>query len=430
MNYIFSLPSNKLFGLCIALAWAVQAGAEPAGLGQASGFAGHVKYRFNYQRFPDDSVYHQALGSGALDQYLETRLRFSSKQQQWDFKADYQFIAIHADTLQLAQDWPGSALPVDSVISDDLRWWNLTHRSGQGERTATVHRLDRLSVGYTTEHSAWRFGRQAISWGNGMLFTPMDVFNPFDPAAVDKDYKTGDDMLYGQYLFGSGADLQGVAVVRRDPDSGEVGANQASAAVKYHGFLGTGEFDLLAAKHYGERIVAVGGNVDLGGAVLRGDLTWTATDTDEVLSAVASLSYSWTWGGHNISGLLEYYHSGFGQPDSDYSADALARNTDLLTRLQRGELYTLSRNYLGASATAELTPLLLLTPVLFLNIDDPSALAQVVMQYGLAQNWDLLCALSLPIGPNGSEYGGIPAPIEGYYLSTDPGLFAQLAWYF
>ena len=52
------------------------------------------------------------------------------------------------------------------------------------------------------------------------------------------------------------------------------------------------------------------------------------------------------------------------------------------------------------------------------------------MQYGLAQNWDLLCALSLPIGPNGSEYGGIPAPIEGYYLSTDPGLFAQLAWYF
>lgn len=430
MKYIFILSCYRLVGLCIALAWAVPTAADLAVAGEASGFAGHIKYRFDYQRYPDDSIYHEALGSSALDQYVEARLRFSSKHRQWDFKADYQFIAIHADTLQLAQHWPGPALPVGGVISDALRWWNLTHRSGEGNRTAMVHRLDRLSVGYTTERSAWRLGRQAISWGNGMLFTPMDVFNPFDPAAVDKEYKTGDDMLYGQYLFGSGADLQGVVVVRRDPDSGEVAANQSSAAVKYHGFLGASEFDLLAAKHYGDRIVAVGGNVGLGGAVLRGDLTWTGTDTDEVLSAVASVSYSWTWGGRNISGLLEYYHSGFGQPDADYSTDALTRNTDLLARLQRGELYTLSRNYLGASATAELTPLLLLTPALFLNIDDPSALAQIVLQYGLAQDWDLLCALNLPIGPNGSEYGGIPTPIEGHYLSTDLSLFAQLAWYF
>ncbi len=144
-----------------------------------------------------------------------------------------------------------------------------------------MHRLDRLSVGFTTERSAWRFGRQAISWGNGMVFTPMDVFNPFDPAAVDKEYKTGDDMLYGQYGFDNGNDLQGVAVVRRDPVTGQVEQDQSSLAFKYHGFLGMNEYDLLAAEHYGDRILGLGGNVALGGAVWRGDLTWTRTDRDD-----------------------------------------------------------------------------------------------------------------------------------------------------
>ena len=178
------------------------------------------------------------LGSSAVDNTLETRLKLSARRDRWDFNADYQFIAIHADTLQLAESLPDSTLPINKVISDDRRWWNLTWSFGGDDKTAIVHRLDRLNVGYTTEHTVWRFGRQAISWGNGMVFTPMDVFNPFDPAAVDKEYKTGDDMLYGQYLFNSGNDLQGVAVVRRNPRTGDVESDQSSLAFKYHGFPG------------------------------------------------------------------------------------------------------------------------------------------------------------------------------------------------
>jgi hypothetical protein len=396
----------------------------------ANALSGHVKYRVNYQSFPADSLYRETLGSAALDQYLETRLKFAASRERWDIKADYQFIGIHADSLPLATGLTGSSMPVDRVISDDRRWWDLTYRSDHGQRSAVVHRLDRLNVGYTTQRSVWRFGRQAISWGNGMIFTPMDVFNPFDPAAVDKEYKTGDDMLYGQYLLRGGADLQGVAVVRRDPVSGKVESDQSSAALKYHGFLARGEFDLLAADHYGDMILGLGGNVGLGGAILRGDLTWTSTDRDETFAAVTSLSYSWTWGGRNVSGVLEYYYNGFGQAESAYSPADLAANPELLVRLQRGELYTLARNYLGASVTLELTPLVLLVPALFINLDDPSALVQVALQYGLSQDVDLLCAINLPLGPNGTEYGGIPAPVEGYYLSTDAGLFAQLAWYF
>jgi hypothetical protein len=41
-----------------------------------------------------------------------------------------------------------------------------------------------------------------------------------------------------------------------------------------------------------------------------------------------------------------------------------------------------------------------------------------------------LGSLNLPLGPNGSEFGGIETTIPNRYLSTDVGVFAQFAWYF
>jgi len=392
--------------------------------------SGHLKVQLNVQTYPSESLFQEVVGSTAIDSNLEARARYSAVGQVWDFKADYQFITLYADSLRLAQNLPGTAYPVRSVISDDRRWLNLTYSFGDDNKTAIIQRLDRLNAGFTTEHTAWRFGRQAISWGNGMVFTPMDIFNPFDPAAVDKEYKTGDDMFYGQILFDGGSDLQAVAVVRRDPINGKVESDQSSLAFKYHGFLGMKEFDLLAAEHYGDQVLGLGGIVALGGAIWRGDLTWTKTDIESVVSLATSLSYSWNWGGKNISGLLEYYYGGFGQKDGDYALVDLARNPDLVRRIERGELFTLARNYLSASAGVEMTPLVMVTPNLFINLDDPSALAQLVVNYNWKQDIQLLAALNFPIGPDGSEYGGIAAPVEGLYFSTGPSLFTQFAWYF
>jgi hypothetical protein len=393
-------------------------------------FGGHLKYQFIYSTYPDNSAFHQALGGSSLGNNLEARLKFSAYRDHWDFKADYQFIAVHGDTLELARNFPGAALLTGNVISDDRRWWDLTHTIENEGKRFVAQRLDRLNIAYTGEHMVWRFGRQAISWGNGMIFSPMDIFNPFDPAAVDKEYKTGDDMLYGQYLFNNGNDLQGVAVVRRDLRTGNVESDQSSLAFKYHGFLGMNEYDLLAAEHFGDQILGLGGIVNIGGAVGRGDLTWTGTGEESVFSLAASISYSWAWGGKNISGVLEYYHNGFGQKNGAYSPVDLAQNPELLKRLARGELFTLARDYLALSASIEVSPLFMLIPNFFVNLEDPSSLVQVVAQYDWKQNLQILAAVNIPVGPDGSEYGGIEAPLEGQYFSTGPGLFAQLAWYY
>ncbi len=394
---------------------------------------GHLKYRFQYASYPSDSFTNLLAGSSTVDNVLAFRYHLGVRHKGWDAQADYQFQVLYGDTIEFSRDIPDLPLIPDRLPNDDHRLFDLTHAITDVDKRAALHRLDRLSVGYTTDHTVIRFGRQAISWGNGMVFTPMDFFNPFDPAAIDKEYKTGDDMLYGQYLQSNGNDLQGVWVIRRD-DYGDVTSEVDSIALKYHGFVSDVEYDILAARHFDDMILGGGAIFSLGGGVLRGDLMLTATDDDTVFSGVASYSYSWTWWNKNISGLAEVFYSGFGQPNGDYSPESLAENEDLIERIARGELFTLGREYLALSAMIEMNPLWMLTPNAFINLSDGSALVQVVSQHDIAQDWQILLAANLPIGSRGTEYGGIETGIEvggePTYLSTNWSFTFQLAWYF
>ena len=215
----------------------------------------------------------------------------------------------------------------------------------------------------------------------------------------------------------------------RNPLDGEVEREQATIAAKYHGLVGGAEYDLLIAQHYDDVVLGLGGTYSPGGAVLRGDLVVTDTDTDTYVQLVANWSYSWTWRGRNMSGALEYHFNGFGQHDGRYDPASLAGNPDLLARLVRGETFTLGRNYLAGSVLIEMSPLWTLTPTVLANIGDPSALLQVVTSRSLSDNVTFLGSLNLPVGPKGSEFGGIESGGD-LYLSTGPGIFAQLAWYF
>ncbi|MCG6937634.1 MAG: hypothetical protein LJE83_05605 [Gammaproteobacteria bacterium] len=424
-----------LFIFTCLLHAAIAAGADS----NTAGFkGGHAKYQFLLNTFPEDSLFRDYVDTPAVDHNGDLRLKFGWQTDSLSLNIDYQIIAQHGDSLNLTNSLPGAVIFIKPVPDDYYRLFDLTHVISQDDNSVVVHRLDRLYVDMTSRNMVARFGRQAVSWGNGLIYTPMDFFNPFDPAAVDKEYKTGDDMLYGQYLRQNGDDLQAVWVIRRDIN-GDVSSTVDSIAAKYHGFAGSSannsEFDLLLAEHYDDYIIGIGGLTDIGTALWRGDITLTRTsnplaESDNVFSLVTSLSWSWVSWGHNVSGIAEYFYNGFGISDGDYSPAALAANPELVERIVRGELFTLGRHYLALSATIELNPLWLLTPNVFINASDGSLLAQLVSTYDLKQNWQLLVALGIPAGAAGTEYGGIDTGMAGKQLSTGPSLFAQLAWYF
>ncbi len=385
----FWMPQLRiLFLLLCAVLLPVQASTNYS-------YQGHGKYQGLLTDEADETE---------LDQGAEFRLNLSARQSNWSLQADYQLLAQHGEAMAL--------------VNDEHRLFDLTSIVHTGQQSQVAHRLDRLLLSYSAPKAVFRLGRQAVSWGNGLVYTPMDFFNPFDPAALDKEYKTGDDMLYSQYSFDDGSDLQAVWVGRRD-DGGNRSQQVASLALKYHLFLNDYEIDLLAARHFDQTIVGLGGLTSIGGSIWRGDIVGTETDWQTYVSAILNASYSWISWGKNMSGFVELYRNGFGIDNGDYSLSSLSANDELLNRIKRGELFTLGKHYLSVSATIELTPLWLLTSTLFNNLDDESNLLQFVSQHNLAQNQQLLIAVSLADGKAGSEYGEV-----------DGSLFAQLAWFF
>jgi len=392
---------------------------------------GHFKYRLTGFSNPRSSVFNDVTGDSTTDHAANIRLNLGWRGGNWGGRADYQLIGLKGDAFDIARSVPREGILFASrAPTDKRRLFDLTSVITDGNDYAVVQRLDRLWLSHTGEDTAVRIGRQAISWGNGLIYTPMDFFNPFDPAAVDREYKPGDDMIYGQYALDDGDDVQGVFVFRRSLDTGKVEADKGSMAFKYHGLETTSEFDLLLAQHFGDTLAAAGGNLELGGSVWRGDAVATRTDGDTVLQLVTSVSRSWPAMGKNVSGVVEYFFNGFGQSNGNYSPQDLATNPDLVKRVARGELFTLARHYIAVTASVEMTPLLMVTPGLFLNISDGSALFQTVLQHDLRQDLVLLGSLNIPVGPEGTEFGGVESGQQGRYLSTGPGIFVQLAAYF
>ncbi len=356
--------------------------------GNSYGFGGHSKLRLVAQSYPNDSLFRDVIGANSVDGAGELRLEFSAKRDKWSLHADYQLIAINSDFL-------AAGLP-----EDESRLFDLTSILDDSDKNALLHRLDRFWVGYAGEKTVVRFGRQALSWGNGLLYAPMDLVNPFDPATIDTEYKAGDDMLYMQYLRDSGDDIQAAVVFRRNAVTGDVESDEGTIALKYHGFAGENEFDVLVAESYGNTIVGAGYAQSVGGAIWRGDVVVTESSDDTYVEVVTNLSYSWVLGAKNMSGAVEYYYDGF------------------------------DRHYVAGSLTIEMSPLWMLTPTVLSNVNDPSGLLQVVTQYSLSDNMTFLGSLNIPLGANATEFGGPESGVPGRYLSTDAGVFAQLAWYF
>ena len=60
---------------------------------------------------------------------------------------------------------------------------------------------------------------------------------------------------------------------------------------------------------------------------------------------------------------------------------------------------------------------------------DPSALFQLVFNNDLREDLLLWSAINLPVGANGTEFGGAATEIPGLYLSSGPSASVQLVWY-
>jgi hypothetical protein len=401
-------------------------------------WGGYLKAR-GTASWPSSETLYDLVGRGTyLDGSLEGRLKselffgdFAS------FETHYEMVLAGGETWkknsQLARIFPGLAAQGFIGIripEDDRRLVDLTSVITENDDLVLYHRIDRLALTLKPEWGVVRVGRQAVTWGNGLIFNPMDLFNPFSPTDIERDYKIGDDMVSVQAPLGGTGNLQFLYVPRRNPDTHHLSWESSSLAAKYHFAVAGTEFDLMAARHYSDYVFGVGSVGYLGDAAWRIDLTWTVLDSggpsSDYLSLVANMDYSWTWFEKNFYGLVEFFYSGIGE--DDYRAALL--NPDILERLDRGELYTLGRTYLAASVTMEVHPLVNVILSAITNLHDPSGVLQPRVTYDLTQNTRLTAGGSLFWGSPGSEFGGVKIPGTGFTARGADSAYLWLSWYF
>jgi len=295
--------------------------------------------------------------------------------------------------------------------------------------TALAYKIDRLWLSYTSQDFVIRAGRQALTWGTGLVFRPGDIIAPFAPNAVDRAFKPGVEMLYGQYLFENGADLEAVFVPRRKVAGGAFEFNSSTIALRSSMLLGDLDGAIMLARDRGDTVLDLSLGGPLGGAAWNAEIgQWFLNDGSLATTFLANISNSGTFAGKNITYFAEYFHNGFGV-NPGTPLDALPMS--LSARLSSGQLFNAGRDFLALGGQISLTPDITLSPSVIASLNDASVFAAAQAQWSLSDNAELTFSASTGFGNKGSEFGGRETtPGSGIYQRPASNLSLKFTQYF
>ncbi len=362
---------------------------------------------------PEDDLQRAIDGSPSRDGSLDLRSMFEHQSGAWRLVAEHDAIYQFGDSLTAAAAPQGM---LDQTPTDDeRRLLDLTWTLGDGDDYRVYHRFDRLAAEYRRSDWGLTIGRQAVSWGSGLVFQPLDLYSPFAPTTVDRDYKPGDDVVILDRLNAGGSDLQLLTVWRRD-ERGHRDVDESSLGGKFHVFHGDLDIETMIGRHYTDTVYGVSLRMPLGTALMRTD--WLLTDLDggaTKLSGIVNVDYSFDAFGKSWYVFGEYFRNGFGVSGEPLDVSSLP--PALLVRLSRGEVFSLMKDYFAVGAQLQWHPLITQSATVIMNLHDGSTLWQTTLSYDASDEARLQAGVVLPVGDRGEEFGEIELPPIGQFTT-------------
>jgi hypothetical protein len=143
------------------------------------------------------------------------------------------------------------------------------------------------------------------------------------------------------------------------------------------------------------------------GIGLRGELAYFAAyDDTDFAQVVVGSEYRFT---NNFYLSAEYFYNGFGTPHTSRYLSKI-----LSDRILEGDLYNISRHYLGVLGSYEITPLFTVSLATIVNLLDGSTLIDPTVIYSLSDNAELVAGMVIGVGEEPrlpelkSEFGTYP----------------------
>ncbi len=263
------------------------------------------------------------------------------------------------------------------------------------------HRLYRAALTLTRGKVDLKLGRQRIAWGTGRFWSPLDILNPVNPLAVEREERVGVDAALLETKLGP---LSRTSLVYAPaPDRG-----RASRALQWHGNAAGVDVSLVAGRLRGLDVVGMDAASQIGDAGVRGEAARLKTGGGAGFNRwMAGADYGFANG---LTLSIELYHNGAGSRDPagyDFAG------------LRAGRVTSLARRYVGLYAAYELTPLLKWVNYVVRNADDRSQGVDSRLVWSMAPATDLTFGVQRFTGSAGSEFAALPNAYQ-----------VQLQWFF
>ncbi len=269
-------------------------------------------------------------------------------------------------------------------------------------------RFDRLNLSFHLPGLDISIGRQPVSFGTGLFFTPMDLLAPYTPQVVDREYKPGVDAARFDGFLGATGRLTGVVGVI------EEFSLEGLFVAGYGGFtVGVTDLNFFAAKIRKDLVVGVGTASSIGPVGVHADVTVTVpfegedtcpganslADEDEAcppfFRGVVGADIR-TGFGMSVAG--EFYVQTAGATDRTRYLEVATR-----PRFARGELWTMGTFYGGLSITQEIIPIVFVNVSLMTNFLDPSFFVAPGLTWSVSENAEFAIGGFFTIGARPDE---------------------------
>jgi hypothetical protein len=298
----------------------------------------------------------------------------------------------------------------------DLDW----RVSRSGETFEWRHEIDRTLVSL---HPSWgevTIGRQAVGLGRGRLFSAVDMFAPFSPTEVDREWRRGVDGARAEYRLSDKTSVEGIGVFGTSWD-------ESALLGRARGYVGPVDGELIFGKRGEDLLGAVVTSAAVLDAEVHAEAAFFDVPEDQpdggflgddrlVAKAVFGASYTFNVG-NGLTLLGEYHYSGFGIEDAEDAEDAtrlLATDATLQERFLRGDTQTLGRHNLGFQASYPVNETVNAAFLTLTSARDGSGLLSPSVTWDARRNVTFLASAFAPWGPRPSggalrsEYGGTP----------------------
>ncbi len=319
---------------------------------------------------------------------------------------------------------PSLSGPAGLATSTTPTFLPLEHVFTDNPEFELVGSFDRLNLRIELNRVRIVIGRQAVTWGVAYFWPSLDLFAPFSPRRVDRDYKPGVDAIRATIPLGAVSEIEVIGAIL-GPSLSRDGT--LGALTRFN--LGPLDWGLMGGKFHRDTVAGSFLTTDAWGTGLRGEVSWTqsgdpedrvrdrrtfwraAAGVDRQLTSTLTLTTEFSFNGYGASQASDYLYWG------------------IADRVLRGEINALGRFYAGVSGVWRFHPLGTLTNTLLVNGQDPSALWVPSFQWSTSNNSDVLAGAQIGIGKGLQLSGMGPVPQSEYGLVPHT-LFAAIRMYF